>query len=149
MLLIIHLIIYIWEIILGWIIALGPIASQSIDRAASRGDINGSANSPSADAFYSINNSNGGRVWVSNREIFGYEVKELYEKFIDSKVSIVSGVHGDAAGNTRAELYFLWEDLHNCPGADVINYNEDNILHLAVNNNLHLLFIVLIFMSYI
>jgi RHS repeat-associated protein len=68
--------------------------------------------SPLANLFYSVPNKAGGRVFVSTDEIDQLDFLRLVNtKNAKSKVTVLTGTHGDPDGNLIPELNFFNEDI--------------------------------------
>ena len=82
--------------------------------------------------FYSIKNKIGGNVFVSVDEISSLDFKDIV-KNTKGKINILSGVHGDDAGNIVKELEFFYEDQREFASevVKVFNYNDMDYKEIA------------------
>jgi hypothetical protein len=98
----IFLVIYLIAKIILFIIALASTQPDKVDQAiqkidefaeGARGN-SGEDLYKSGEAFRSIQNGNGGTIWVSIRQVWQSDVASLFEKLGDANVKIISGIHG-------------------------------------------------------
>lgn len=73
---------------------------------------------PASEVFHSVENQNGGKVWVSNDEFSAEQVKELYNTLEED----ITGTHGDPAGNMEACMEFFETDKAAFPNSRVVDY---------------------------
>ena len=78
--------------------------------------------------FYSIENAAGGEVFVSTSEIYQCDFANIVRNK-KGNINIISGVHGNISGYTKAEFDFFAEDFNtfsNMTNVNVYNFNEMN-----------------------
>lgn len=106
----------------------GSLSSKAGEK--SRGilsDYLGIAEKSSNGKFYSIENAAGGEVFVSTSEIYQCDFAYIVRN-TRGNINIISGVHGNIGGYTKAEFEFFAEDFNTFSHMSNVNvYNFEGM----------------------